>query len=485
MPSTRLPRSRRYAVLAAAALLPALLTAAPSLAAAARDDAGAHQAVTAGRAAPTCFGQRATIVAKPRGGVLHGTPDDDVIVGSSRRDVVRPQGGHDRICLGGGDDGVRVLEAGWVDGGAGNDELRGSVAPDTLRGGPGKDRLYADGGDDVAVDGGGGKDFVDGGPGVDRLDGGTGDDTMYSGPDGGQNALVDGQEGEDLLFAQDGGILVLGGPDDDTIQLGVGEGSTARGEDGDDTITGSRFADLIDGGDDDDTIQAGGGDDVGVTGGRGKDVVSGGAGDDRLQGGPDADVCDGGPDDDTCDGGSPGTRGNSPTDPDRCTAEELISCRGAEPLHFTGTASGTRTAGGVVETWTATFLTSPFMGDDSPISQGPATITWRISGTGTGNGCTYEGSDSFEGLASIVVYGEPLNQYGVEIRPGGHAADVEVDCPLTPPETESYWVLNGGVGQDLQELPADPTVLIGTESYEFDNYPGVFDDWRWNARRTG
>ncbi|WP_299051068.1 calcium-binding protein [uncultured Nocardioides sp.] len=469
-------RLRRLLAVGAVALAPAALLAGVGSAAATDGSASA-------RGVPTCFGQRATIVATARGGALRGTPGDDVIVGRGGKDRIDGLGGTDRICGGGGKDRLTLTEPGMVDGGPGDDRILGSDGADRLAGGRDDDHISADGGDDVQVDGGPGDDLIDGGAGIDRLDGGPDDDDLYSGAGAGGNGLLDGQEGEDLLVAQAGGITLLGGPDDDEIRLGGGPDGSARGEDGDDTITGSDHADLIDGGEDTDTIDARGGDDVAVTGGPGRDRVVGGAGDDRLQGGPGTDVCDGGADDDTCDGGSPGTRGNSPTDPDRCTAEELISCRGAEPLHFTGTASGTRTADGVVETWTATFLTSPFGGDDSPLSQGPATITWRISGTDTGSGCTYEGSDSFEGLASIVVYGEPLNQYGVEIRPGAHSADVEVDCPLTPPETESWWALNGGVGQDLQELPADPTVLVGSESYEFDGYPGVFDDWRWNARR--
>lgn len=464
-------RLRRLLVLGAVALAPAALLAGVGPAAA--TDGG-----TAARGVPTCFGQRATIVATARGGALRGTAGDDVIVGRGGKDRIDGLGGTDRICGGGGKDRLTLTEPGMVDGGPGDDRILGSDGADRLAGGRDDDHISADGGDDVQVDGGPGDDLVDGGAGIDRLDGGPGDDDLWSGAGAGGNGLLDGQEGEDLLVAQAGGITLLGGPDDDTIRLGGGPDGSARGEDGDDRITGSDHADVIDGGEDADVIDARGGDDVAVTGGAGADRVSGGAGDDRLQGGPGTDVCDGGADDDTCDGGSPGQRGNTPTDPDRCTAEELLSCRGTASRSYTGTASGEMSYGGVTETWTATFLTQPL--GDSAITQGPATITWTISGTDTESGCTYEGSDGYEGVLSITLW-EPLEQYGIELR-SLHSADVEVDCPLTPPETRPWWALNGGVGDGLQDLPADPTVLTGTETYSPRGYPDVTHAWRWNAR---
>ncbi len=79
----------------------------------------------------SCAGRRATIVASARR--LEGTKRADVIVGVSRRNVIRGGRGADVICGLGGDDRLR--------GGAGKDVLRGGHGADRCSGGRGRDRL--------------------------------------------------------------------------------------------------------------------------------------------------------------------------------------------------------------------------------------------------------------------------------------------------------------------------------------------------------
>ena len=87
----------------------------------------------------------------------------------------------DRVVVdaGGGDDVVTVSRtragavdvAAFLDGGAGNDTLRGGIAGDLLFGGAGDDHLV----------GGGGADVLIGGDGADRLGGGAGTDLLIAG----------------------------------------------------------------------------------------------------------------------------------------------------------------------------------------------------------------------------------------------------------------------------------------------------------------
>lgn len=98
-------------------------------------------------------------VAVPPGCTEVGTPERDVIAGTSRRD---------KLCtLGGGD---------YAHGGDGNDAILGGGAGDTLIGGDGKDRIYGSGGADrlFAVDDVKG-DILKGGPGFDSCFGDKGD----------------------------------------------------------------------------------------------------------------------------------------------------------------------------------------------------------------------------------------------------------------------------------------------------------------------
>ena len=202
-----------------------------------------------------------------------------------------------------------------IDGGAGDDVLKGGVAAEDLSGGAGDDVINGGGGND-SISGGagddvlagqGGDDLLDGGVGVDELLGGEGNDTLLGGfnndrlfggfgddsIDGGQGAdRIEGEEGNDQLFGGDGNDTIEGGAANDYIHGGsdndvidTGEGrNTVRGGDGDDSILGGSLEDTINGGDGQDTIDAGGGDDL-VTGSDGNDLIYGRDGNDTLVGG--------------------------------------------------------------------------------------------------------------------------------------------------------------------------------------------------------
>lgn len=81
-----------------------------------------------------------------------GTPGDDLLSGTERRDSILAGRGDDRIAAGGGDD--------FVDAGLGNDVVFAGAGNDAVSGGPGNDRIV----------GGIGRDFVGGNAGNDFID---------------------------------------------------------------------------------------------------------------------------------------------------------------------------------------------------------------------------------------------------------------------------------------------------------------------------
>jgi Ca2+-binding RTX toxin-like protein len=278
-------------------------------------------------AAPTCFGQAATIVGTSRADRLRGTSGRDVIVGRGGVDVIRGEAGNDLICGGGGSD--------LLIGDDGRDQLDGGGGSDGLNPGPGNDVVRGGGSafDDVRypnatgpidgslVDGvvtGMGSDTIE--SGVEQIVGGPFDDVIEG--DDGFNILV-GLAGNDTISALDGGFDgLVGGEGDDHLDGGAGFDfvenyfrdafmspeilagpvvvnlvagtSTGNGSDvlvavegvsgslGDDVMTGNaednEFTGLYEGSD---TVDAGDGDDV-VDGGVGADDLDGGGGVDLL-----------------------------------------------------------------------------------------------------------------------------------------------------------------------------------------------------------
>jgi Ca2+-binding RTX toxin-like protein len=201
--------------------------------------------VPAANAAPTCFGQPATMVGTAGNNTMNGTAGVDVIMGMAGNDTINGLGGNDLLCGGKGTD--------TVNGGTGNDRLGGGPAADQLRGNENDDDLIGDGGNDV-------------------LDGGT--------HTSGHNAY------DEAVYTTS--------PNPITANLTTGT-ATGQGTDtfiGVESLSGSAFADhltgnsvslnYLTGAGGSDTID---GEPVG-SGFGGDDMVSGGAGNDTMRGGP-------------------------------------------------------------------------------------------------------------------------------------------------------------------------------------------------------
>lgn len=114
---------------------------------------------------------------------VQGGAGDDLLIGSHRRlqeelvggagaDTIAGLEGDDLLWAGDGDD--RIL------GGPGADGILGLDGNDVAAGGPGPDRVWLDSGDDRGT-AGAGRDLISGGPGNDRVRGGGGPDRVYAG----------------------------------------------------------------------------------------------------------------------------------------------------------------------------------------------------------------------------------------------------------------------------------------------------------------
>lgn len=237
-----------------------------------------------------------------------------------------------------------------VDGGAGDDDLRGGRGRDVLMGGAGHDEAQGAGGNDLLGGGSGddtmagdnpavvdiwldgtsvtrledaahGADTLDGGDGNDRLFGDGADDVLYGGA-GNDELHGDRQPAQGAPAAVHGHDQLDGGAGDDRL-WGHGGADTLDGGDGHDMLAGDYEAavlpeavhagDRLDGGLGNDSLFGQGGDDT-LRGGEGNDWLAGedqlslGAasslsGNDLLDGGSGQDTLLGGNGDDTLRGG--------------------------------------------------------------------------------------------------------------------------------------------------------------------------------------
>ncbi|MDD9856027.1 MAG: calcium-binding protein, partial [Gammaproteobacteria bacterium] len=158
-----------------------------------------------------------------QGVIIDGGGGDDTMRGSHQRDVLSGGAGDDYIKGHKGEDVVL--------GGAGDDRLEGNRGDDLVYGGAGNDRLYGLI-DDDRLFGGAGNDDLDGGYGDDRLEGGAGSDTYsftYSDfgsdtiRDSGGNDTVNimGRRHEDVWLSRHGDdlrISVLGAEDEVLVE---------------------------------------------------------------------------------------------------------------------------------------------------------------------------------------------------------------------------------------------------------------------------
>jgi Ca2+-binding RTX toxin-like protein len=103
---------------------------------------------------PTCRGLAPTRIGTAQNDVINGTSGRDVILALGGADTINGLAGDDVIC---GGDGMDT-----IDGGDGNDWIDGGASADDLNGGNGDD-------------------FIDGGPDLDSIRGGNGKDSCTSG----------------------------------------------------------------------------------------------------------------------------------------------------------------------------------------------------------------------------------------------------------------------------------------------------------------
>lgn len=250
------------------------------------------------RIAPSCAGERATLIGTEGDDALVATDRADVIVGFGGADRIDGLGGDDVIC---GGDGNDIISGGngrdRIFGGAGDDRISGGARSDFLSGGDGDDTIKGGGGGDVilgdagndTLSGDAGNDVIRGGPGNDKAFGGDGDDDIKGGEGSDE---IRGGLNDDLLLGGDGADTIWGESGDDTIDGGPGM-DILLGNDGADTISGGLGNDFLDGGDGDDLLR----------GNEGEDTIKGGRGDDRMYGGNGSDVLDGGSGEDVCRSG--------------------------------------------------------------------------------------------------------------------------------------------------------------------------------------
>lgn len=123
---------------------------------------------------------------------LYGDLGDDELYGDDDNDTLYGEGGHDSLYGGYGNDTMY--------GGEGDDYLTGSYGTDTILGGSGNDDLFGSDNDDH-LDGGDGADYLSGGTANDTLSGGAGDDSLY------------GDFGRDKMNGGMGSDLISGGAD--------------------------------------------------------------------------------------------------------------------------------------------------------------------------------------------------------------------------------------------------------------------------------
>ncbi len=366
--------------------------------------------------------------AKPRcagmKATIVGTNGDDRIIGTRGRDVIVAKGGDD-----------------VVEGRGGADVICGGAGNDTILAGAGSDLVYGD-------------------AGTDLLRGGPGDDRLSPGAGGGGSAF--GDAGDDTLAAGAVGQKLYGGAGRDLLKTAFENGFLDGGP-GDDRLYGGAYPDIINGGDGNDRISAGGGDDVQLNGGFGNDV------------------CDGGPGRDRCHGGSPGGPANSPTDPDICTAEVTVSCRGDElPERWLATVTGRETTGVETRTWELAMVLVRHGDPRTTTIWKQESVSGSFSIRGQDDRCVWShdgelGSRDFTGDLGLVP-GESL--YWLDVVAGGSGEKVR-SCTGGGGgrSTESFqaWGATGG-GPDAIAWDRSRREITGTWE-DPDGYPARDIDW--------
>ena len=204
---------------------------------------------------------------------LDGGAGNDVLRGpafTANADTLVGGDGNDKITGG--------IGADTIDGGNGDDELDAQEGPDVIHGGAGNDKLLADDWAEQSTD------VIDGGPGFDQISNnwvaGTGNfqPPIVVSIDGVAN---DGRPDEndnvtdvESIYLNEAATLTGSDGPDEFMVFNNDAPSTLNGRGGDDKLTGFDLADTIDGGAGNDTIEGGYGHDT-ITGGPGHDVING------------------------------------------------------------------------------------------------------------------------------------------------------------------------------------------------------------------
>jgi hemolysin type calcium-binding protein len=194
---------------------------------------------------------------------LRGTNGNDTLIGGPGNDKLSGYDGDDRL-----------------EGGDGDDTVVGGIDEDTVLGGAGTDNVAGDGFEDAYAD------FVDGGPGLDTIDGDWSSRrydavvtplnvTLAGGADDGRSG---GGEGDDIrgverIHENMPGVYVGTDAPEEFVVRQITTPVTMRGNGGNDILKTGDGADTIDGGVGDDAIDAGFGDDT-IVGGPGRDRIS-------------------------------------------------------------------------------------------------------------------------------------------------------------------------------------------------------------------
>lgn len=163
---------------------------------------------------------------------IDGGPGNDVIAGGAGADVIHGGAGDDQIVGGPGtttsesqlygDDGNDIIRTVFtdngalLDGGAGRDQLYGSLSANIMNGGADTDYLSGGGGNDV-MHGNDGDDTLKGGTGAGRMYGDNGNDTLQGGSG---NEFLSGDAGNDRLTGGAGNDDLSGGAGNDTFIFG-------------------------------------------------------------------------------------------------------------------------------------------------------------------------------------------------------------------------------------------------------------------------
>ena len=186
---------------------------------------------------------------------LNGGTADETIDGEAGDDTLRSGGGSD--YLRGGDDSdtidltaLTVQASLSVEGGAGNDILRGGAIQTSLYGGAGNDIIMGGSGDE-ALFGGAGADVFNGGAGIDQV---SYSDRIAPVLVDLQTAAADGELGENDAIGPDV-EAVIGGQGNDTL-LGNDLPNLLNGWTGNDVIDGRGGSDGLTGGAGTDTLTA-------------------------------------------------------------------------------------------------------------------------------------------------------------------------------------------------------------------------------------